>query len=79
MKIRVPFSNFYTDELENPTFKIIKDISIYLRGWGYTCFITHFALFISDQEVDCDTSSTINAFSMINKLEELEKLKLPEI
>lgn len=77
-KIRVPVNEFYTEENEPETFKIIKDITIYLRGWGYTCFITHFALFISDQEVDCDNSQTIKAFSKINSIQELEKLNLPE-
>jgi hypothetical protein len=48
-------------------------------GWGYTCFVSSFALFVSEREIQCAKSPVLKAFSTINSLEAFKQLKLPII
>lgn len=46
-------------------------------GWGYTCFVSAFAVFVSEREINTATSGVLKAFSTINNLESFKKLNLP--
>lgn len=46
-------------------------------GWGYTCFVSAFALFVSEREVKIAKSQIIQYFNNINTEEAFNNLKLP--
>ena len=46
-------------------------------GWGYTCFVSAFAIFVSEREINTANSAVLKAFSTINNLEAFKKLNLP--
>ena len=46
-------------------------------GWGYTCFVSSFAIFVSEREIHCSTSPVLKAFSNINTIEAFQKVNLP--
>ena len=48
-------------------------------GWGYTCFVSSFALFVSEKEINCQTSAVLKAFTNIKSLEAFKQLKMPVI
>lgn len=46
-------------------------------GWGYTCFVSAFAIFVSEREINTATSGVLKAFSAISNLDSFKKLNLP--
>lgn len=46
-------------------------------GEGYTCFVSAFAVFVSEKEINCSTSNVLKAFSSIKTLESFKQLNLP--
>lgn len=46
-------------------------------GWGYTCFVNAFAIFVSDREIKPMKSGIIQLFNDINTEEAFLGLKLP--
>ena len=45
-------------------------------GWGYTCFVSAFAIFISEKEIK-PKSLTLKAFENIKTVEQFQALNLP--
>ena len=77
--ILIPFSQFLADQSEEETFKQIVEVVFHNMGWGYTCFVSSFALFVSEKEINCQTSAVLKAFSSIKSLEAFKQLKMPVI
>jgi organic hydroperoxide reductase OsmC/OhrA len=46
-------------------------------GWGYTCFASAFAFFISEKEIKLQKSAVIAAFNDINTEDAFNALNLP--
>lgn len=48
-------------------------------GFGYTCFVNSFAVFVSERIIKIQKSQVIKAFSNIKNEEAFKALKLPII
>ena len=46
-------------------------------GWGYTCFVSAFAVFVSEKEIKISKSQVISKFSEINTVDQFNSLGLP--
>jgi len=66
---KIPFEKHFAENDEVETFKQLGELTIHNMGWGYTCFISSFALFISEKEVKVKKSAVIKAFSFINTMD----------
>lgn len=75
--INLPYEKYYADKEEPETFKLLSELVIHNMGWGYTCFVSAFMIFVSEKEIKCQKSQVIQFFSTINSLEAFEALKLP--
>jgi hypothetical protein len=54
--INVPYESFISDKDEEDTFKQLANLVVHNKGAGYTCFVSAFALFTSDNEVKIHNS-----------------------
>ena len=61
--ILIPFSQFFADKSEEETYKQISELVIHNMGWGYTCFVSAFAIFVSEREINSGSSHVLKAFS----------------
>lgn len=75
--ICLPYEKYYADKEEPETFKLLSELVIHNMGWGYTCFVSAFMIFVSEKEIKCQKSQVVQFFSSINTLEAFEALKLP--
>lgn len=48
-------------------------------GWGYTCFVSAFAVFVSEKEIKISKSPVVKAFEQINTVDAFNALNLPII
>ena len=71
----MPYENYGDSEEE--TFKMISKLTLHNMGWGYTCFVSSFAIFISEKEIKLHKSKIVSFFNDINTEEAFNKLKLP--
>lgn len=46
-------------------------------GWGYTCFVSAFAIFLSEKEIKIQKSQVVQYFSNINTVDAFNALNLP--
>lgn len=46
-------------------------------GFGYTCFVSSFAIFVSDAEIKIPKSTVIKRFDSINDEAKFKDLNLP--
>jgi len=76
-KFSIPYEKFIVDKEEPETFKLLSDLVIHNMGWGYTCFVTSFAVFVSDKEIKCHKSQVISKFNYISSVADFEGLSLP--
>lgn len=67
--ILIPFQQFIADKSEEETYKQISELVIHNMGWGYTCFVSAFAVFVSEREINTASSGVLKAFSSINSLD----------
>jgi hypothetical protein len=58
-QICLPYELHYADKTEEETFKQLGDIMIHNMGWGYTCFVSAFAIFLSEKEIKVSKSLVI--------------------
>ena len=63
--IHIPFEQFVYDKSEEETFKLVNSVTMHNMGFGYTCFASAFAFFISDTEVKTQNSQVLKAFENI--------------
>lgn len=49
--ITIPFMDS-TDPEEEESYKLIKELHIHNMGWGYTCFVSAFAVFVSENKIN---------------------------
>ena len=77
--IQVPFMQHLLDATEEETYKLLGNLVMHNKGWGYTCFVSSFAIFISEKEIKVAKSQVIKAFNSINTIEKFTNLKLPII
>ena len=78
-EICIPFEKFLRDPEEEEQFKLLGGLTIHNMGSGYTCFVSSFALFVSDREIKVSKSAVIKAFEDINTIEKFLALDLPII
>ena len=50
---------------------------IHNMGWGYTCFVSSFAVFVSEREIKVSKSLVVKALDSIKTEEAFMNLKLP--
>jgi len=74
--IRIPFEQFPTEE-EEESVKQLKSLVIHNMASGYTCFVSSFALFVSDEEIKVAKSQVLKKFDNVNTVQSFENLKLP--
>lgn len=48
-------------------------------GWGYTCFVSAFAVFVSEKEIKVSKSPVLKAFEQITSIDQFNALNLPII
>jgi predicted nucleic acid binding AN1-type Zn finger protein len=65
------------DKEEEETFKELGNLQIHNSAFGYTCYVSAFAVFFSDSEIKISTSAVISAFNNIKSEEAFNALKLP--
>ena len=75
--LRIPFTDYYSDAAEEEQFKLLSELVIHNKGWGYTCFVSAFAVFVSDRETKTHKSLALKALSGINTVEKFKALGLP--
>ena len=76
-QIKFPYYKHFAEDNEEDTFKLISEITIHNMGWGYTCFVSAFAIFISDKEIKINKSTVVKKFIDINTEEKFNNLNLP--
>ena len=76
-QICLPYEKHFADPSEEETYKLLGELVIHNMGWGYTCFVSAFAVFISEREVKVHKSAVVQYFSNINTVDAFEALKLP--
>lgn len=50
--IYIPYKD-YINNSEEESFKILDELVLHNMGFGYTCFASSFAIFVSDIEISC--------------------------
>ncbi len=75
--ICLPYEKHFADKTEEETFKLVTELTLHNMGWGYTCFASAFALFISEKEVKIAKSQVVQFFNNINTEQAFLDLKLP--
>lgn len=65
-----------TDPEEDETYKLIKELNIHNQGWGYTCFVSAFAIFVSETKISLK-SPVVAAFNNIQSVVDFEAMKFP--
>ena len=75
--MRVPFEHHYADKNEDETYKQLSELVIHNMAWGYSCFVSSFAVFTSEREIKCSKSLVLKAFAEINTVEQFKALNLP--
>lgn len=75
--ISLPYDKHYADKDEEESMKLITELVIHNQGWGYTCFVSAFMIFVSEKEIKVHKSQIIQFFSAINTAESFEALNLP--
>jgi hypothetical protein len=61
--IALPYKKHFADKEEPESFKLLSDLVFHNMGWGYTCFCSAFAVFVSYKEIKCHKSQVIEKFS----------------
>lgn len=75
--LRVPFEQYFADKNEEETFKQLGELVIHNMAWGYNCFVSSFAIFTSEKEINCQKSQVLKAFAEVNTVKQFKALKLP--
>lgn len=79
IRIRLPIKERLCDPEEPETFKTLTQMTIDKHCTGYTCFVHTFAIFVSDLEVDCETSNVLQAFAGIDSITKFMALGLDTV
>jgi hypothetical protein len=52
----LPYEKHYANPQEQETFKLVSELVIHNMGFGYTCFVSAFAIFVSEKEIKVQKS-----------------------
>jgi hypothetical protein len=73
--ISIPFAE-NGDPEEEESYKLIKELNVHNMAWGYTCFVSAFAVFVSERKINIQ-SPVLSAFNNITTVPGFEALKFP--
>ena len=76
-QILLPYENYVEDETEDESFKLLGELVLHNKGSGYTCFVSAFAIFISEKEIKLSKSQVVAFFDKTNTVEQFKALGLP--
>lgn len=62
----LPYEKFYEDPEQEETFKLLDNIVLHNKGYGYTCFVSAFCIFISDKEIRTLKSPVLKFFDNLD-------------
>ena len=77
MHICLPYAKHFLAPEEKPAFKLLGSLTFHNMGWGYTCFVSAFAVFVSEKEIKMHKSEVIQKFSEIKSIDDFKALDLP--
>lgn len=77
LDILLPYEEWLSDREEKPTYKQLTQLDIHNIGWGYTCLVKSFMIFISEKPIKLKKSPVLNFFNSISEIAQFEALGLP--
>lgn len=77
LKISLPYDKYFKDPEGVPTFKLLHNLVFHNMAWGYTCFASAFAVFVSEKEIKLSKSQVLAKFNEVKTEDDWLKLDLP--
>ena len=68
----LPYEKHFEDPDSDESFKLLDNIVLHNKGFGYTCFVSAFCIFISDKEIRIHKSPVIKFFDNLSSVANVE-------
>lgn len=77
MHVKIPIQEYLVDKSAQECLKKLTKILIDKRITHYTCLCNYFAVFVSDELINCKNNPVMSAFTGVNSLDKFKALNLP--